>query len=232
MKMIDFANGKVQIAISTASDGDMLPRHKTGAALEKVRTNIANFLKQNNMDIAQSCRVCLEYDRADFRRYMVVDQNNAGAGYGDKNIAVADGLATQTKNLALFLALADCLGAVLFDPEHTALMVTHLGRHSTEQHGATASVEFMTEKFDTDPSWLQIWLSPSAGAENYPLYQFDNRSMRNVNIEHFIAAGVRLENIIGENIDVTTDSNYFSHSNFLKGLQKTDDKFAIVARIV
>jgi len=223
---------KVQICLSTATDGDMLPRGKTGVELEKVRTNIANFLEKNDMNIAQSCRVCLEYDRADFRRYMVVGYENAGAGYGDKDIAVADGLATRTKNLALFLALADCLGAVLFDPENAALMMTHLGRHATEQHGAAASVEFMTKKFNTDPSQLRIWLSPSAGAENYPLWAFDNRSQRDVNVEHFIAAGVQPENIIGEDIDVTTDPNYFSHSNFLKGLQKSDDKFAIVAKII
>ncbi|MCL2037998.1 laccase domain-containing protein [Candidatus Saccharibacteria bacterium] len=231
-KSVNLVNGAVQIACSTTADGDMLPRDKTGSELEKVRSNIDNFLKQINSAITKAAWVRMDYDREDYRRYMVVGPDDAGAGLSDNHpIAVADGLATRAKNMTLFLPLADCLGAALYDPENAALMMTHLGRHATEQHGATTSVEFMTEKFGTDPKHLQIWLSPSASAENYPMWTFNNRSQRDVNIEHFISTGVRPENITGDNIDNTTDPNYFSHSNFLKGLQKTDDKFAIAARI-
>jgi len=74
---------------------------------------------------------------------------------------------------------------------------------------------------------LRIWLSPAAGAKNYPLYKFANQSLREVNISQFVAASVRAENIGGDDIDTTTDENYFSHSQ-----GDRDQRFAIVAKMV
>jgi hypothetical protein len=230
-----FAGGAVLIGLSTVADGDMRTNDKTGTALAQIYQNRAKFLTRNGFSVNETALVWTVYDGENYRRYHVADETWRGRGMQPKpnfNGVISDGLATSVKNLGLFLPLADCLGAVLYDSQHKALMMSHLGRHATEQHGAAASVEFMTKNFDTNPADLQIWLSPAAGAANYPLYKFQNRSLRAVNVEHFIEAGVKAANITGENSDTTIHPHYFSHSQAQKTGQGLGRRFAIVAKIV
>ncbi len=214
----------VKIAISQVKDGTM----KDGASSAKIDENRRVFLEKNSLSLQKSVLVRLDYDSEDFCRYDVVDEVAPGEGMV-RDGRIADGLATQTKALTLFLPLADCIGAVLYDPEHKALMLTHLGRHNLEQNGGQRSVEFMAEKFNTNPANLQISLSPSASAENYPLFTFENRGMQEVVVRQFVAAGVQPSNIAQSSTDTTTDTNYFSHSEFLKGNREIDGRFAVVA---
>jgi hypothetical protein len=215
---------KVLIGLSTVADGDIDVRKNDAESNQ----NAQEFLTRNGFDVNNSALVYVTYDRENYTDYAVADETWAGKGMkSDQSVQTVDGLATQAKDLGLFLPLADCLGAVLYDPEHCVLGVTHLGRHATEANGATKFVEFLNHEFDSDPAKLQIWLSPAAGAENYPLYKLDNKSLRVVNIEQFLTAGVKPENITGADIDTTTDENFFSHSS-----GDICQRFAIVAKII
>jgi copper oxidase (laccase) domain-containing protein len=225
-KALGFMNENVIIKVSTQADGSM----SKAVSREKRDANRRNFLAKNDMTPESTALVQLDYDSEDFCRYEVAGADAAGEGMVHEG-RVADGLATKAKGLALFLPLADCVGVVLYDPEHEALMLTHLGRHNLEQHGGQKSVEFMTEQFATDPAKLDVWLSPSAGQENYPLYTFDNKSIQAVTIEQLEAAGVRIEQIESSSIDTTRDDSYFSHSEFLKGKRETDGRFTVVAML-
>jgi copper oxidase (laccase) domain-containing protein len=220
-------NRQVIVAASTVADGTM---KRVDNNIDDVDANRRNFLAKNNMVPENTALVQLDYNSEDFCRYEVAEADAAGEGIVREG-RIADGLATQAKGLALFLPLADCVGVVLHDPEHEALMLTHLGRHNLEQHGGQKSVEFMTERFATDPAKLEVWLSPSAGVENYPLYAFDNKSIQAVTIEQLEAAGVRNELIESSSIDTTRDESYFSHSEFLKGNRETDGRFTVVAML-
>lgn len=190
--------------------------------------NRRKFLEMNNVSPEKSVLVQLSYNSDDFCRYDVVDALATGEGI-TRDGRVADGLATQAKNLALFLPLADCIGAVLYDPDYQALMLSHLGRHNLEQNGGQKSVEFMRQAFGTNPARLEVYFSPSAGAENYPLFDFDNKSLAEVAINQLCAGGARRENIKLSPVDTTTNENYFSHSEYKKGHRKTDGRFAIMA---
>jgi hypothetical protein len=223
---------KVIIGLSTVADGDMRNADKTGEALAAVNQNREKFLTRNGFNIDQTALVRLDYDTDDFTRYKVADESWAGRGMLDPDtVGVSDALATTTVNLGLFLPLADCLGAVIYDPKKAVLMVSHLGRHNTEQFGAKKSIEFLQNTFGSDPNDILIWLSPSAGQQNYPLYAFDNRSLRDVNVEHFISVGINLKNIFGDDLDTTTDENYYSHSIAQKSGEMVKARFAIVAKI-
>lgn len=225
----------VMIGLSTTNDGDMRTIGKIGAELKRVREDRVRFLNTIDLTPDNTVLVMADYDSKDFCRYYVIDDTWRGRGmmpdHDRPDVSVDapanDALATTSRNLGLFLPLADCLGAVIYDPKNHALMVSHLGRHSTEQFGAQKSIEFMTQNFGTNPRDVQIWLSPAAGCENYPLYAFDNKSLHVVNTEQFVKAGVLAKNIIGENIDTTTDENYFSHSS-----GDTCQRFAIVAKLI
>ncbi len=220
---------KLVIAISKVSDGNMLI-HNDKSNIEVVN-NRKTFLAKNDIDINQTTRVSIVYNGDDYCRYFEVSEDQKGHGMFDIETAAADGLVTLHPNHALFLPLADCVGAVIFDPERNVLMVSHLGRHSLGQKGGQKSIEYLVNKFYCDPSKINVWLTPSAGKENYPLYSFNNRSMKEVATEQFLLSGVVPRNIHDDLTDTTKDSQYFSHSEFIKGNRPTDGRFAVVAMI-
>lgn len=218
------------IACSTVADGSM----KIGQSLQPVdiTANRQKFLIQNGISIDQTMLVPLTYGGDNYRRYFVVGENDKGDGMNRATTRQADGLLTTTKGLALFLPLADCIGTVLYDPKKQCLMVTHLGRHNLEQQGGETSVQYMVDQCGCDPADITAWLSPAAGGNNYPLFAFDNRSMHDVAIEQLQRAGILASNITASPIDTTTDDHYYSHSQFLKGHEETDGRFAVAAMMI
>ncbi len=218
---------KLLVAISNIDDGNMLIHGDKSNS--DVIENRKAFLDKNSIDINHTTRVSIAYDGDNYCRYFVVSDNQKAQGMFGNEAEAADGLVTQSPNHALFLPLADCVGAVIFDPEKNILMVSHLGRHSLEQNGGQKSIDFLVKEFGCDPNKLCVWLTPSAGKENYPLYSFGNRSMDQVATEQLLLSGVIPENIHGNPTDTTKDLQYFSHSEFIKGNRSADGRFAVVA---
>lgn len=214
------------IATSTLSDGSMKSSDGSYVSVLPAR---AKLLKKHNIQPSDTTLVHLVYDGENYTRYHVATETDRGDGITRPPSFIADGVVTTQRGQALFLPLADCIGAVIHDPVKEVLMLTHLGRHNLEQLGGTKSVEYLIEEFRCDPRKLTVWLSPAAGQENYPLYHFDNRSMHDVATEQLLIAGVQEKHITVSPIDVTKDENYFSHSRFLKGHQFVDGRFAVVA---
>ena len=226
--------GKVLIGLSDKRDGDMkTDNYRDDADKQKVKENRAKFFCELNLGTDDTTLVWVDYKRESFIEFRVADDSWRGAGmWPDEPKIAADALITREKNLGLFLPLADCLGAVIFDPAREVLCVAHLGRHATEQFGALGVVKFLREKFDSDPRDLRIWLSPAASAQNYPLNKFSDKGLREVNVAQFVEAGVLGQNIFGAEIDTTTDPNYFSHSEALKTGENLGKRFAIVAKTI
>ncbi len=218
---------KLVVAISTVSDGNMLI-HEDKANKDVVK-NRRLFLEHNHIALEQTSRVNVTFDRTDFRRYVEVSDQHKGKGMSGDDIVPADALITRTSNHALFLPLADCVGVVLCDPDNKILMLTHIGRHSLEQNGAYESVLYLSRVYRSLPEHLLVWLTPSPSKNAYPVFSFDNRSLKEVVHEQLNTAGVQATNITDNNRDTFTDSNYFSHSAFLKGQKSTDGRYAIVA---
>lgn len=216
----------VFVAISKVFDGNML--NPDNDSDQQVAANRASFLAKNGIDIKQTTRVGIKYDSDNYRRYYEVTEKHMGQGMAEE-IVPADALITRLPNHALFLPVADCVGAVVFDPINNVLMLAHLGRHSLEQFGGRESVRFMSDHFGCDPKDLQVWLTPAPGPDVYPLYAFSNRSIKNVVFEQLQSAGINSENIDDNPADTSKDPDYFSHSEFLKGNRPTDGRYAIVA---
>ncbi len=215
-------------AVSSVADGNM--RFGLADSDDVVTENRRKFLSPQ-MIAMQSTILCnVSYDREDFTRYLRVRTADKGQGIVDNTeIAVTDGIATDEKRIALFLPLADCTGAIMYDPKRSALMVSHLGRHSSEQYGARKSVEFMKEKFGSHPEDILVWLSPAPNGTAYPIWVRNNQSSHDVTRNDLLEAGVNPENIQISSVDTITDKNYFSHSEFLRGNRDTDGRYAIVA---
>jgi copper oxidase (laccase) domain-containing protein len=221
-------NMSLSIACSTTSDGSMKPLDGSFASVLPARQS---FLEKNGMHPVDTTLVRLIYEGKDYTRYSTVSQDEKGAGIVCETPLINDGLVVTEPGHALFLPLADCIGAVIHDPTKNTLMLSHLGRHNLEQYGGTKSIEYLVKEHGVNPKDLTIWLSPAAGKEYYPLYAFDNRSLHDVATEQLIAAGVRPEAIERSPIDSAADPRYYSHSQFLKGHRPDDSRFAVAAML-
>jgi len=222
-----FEKEAVLVSVSSYDDGNM--SFSTGDERE-VTNNRRFFLDSVSIDPLQTALVQVTFDTTDFTRYRIVDEDQLGEGIlSPLVIHSADALVATRPGQALFLPLADCAGAVLYDTKNHVLMVSHLGRQSVEINGAEKSIEFLCSEFDSNPKDIQVWLSPMVGPESYPLHAFSDRGLRDVIIEQLISAGVTAENIEFSSVDTAESDNYFSHSEFLAGEQSEDGRFALIA---
>jgi len=214
------------VAISKVNDGNMLIRD------DKLNPDVINnrksFLKKNDIDISRTTKVSTVYNTDDYCRYIEVDKDKLGDGMIDVETFSSDALITKDLDHALFLPIADCIGAAIFDPINNTVMMTHLGRQSLEQNGGYKSIRHLIDNFKADPSKLLVWLTPAPGVESYPVFSLSNRSLKNITYEQLRSAGVLLKNINDNTADTSSDVEYFSHSEFLKGNRPNDGRFAIV----
>ena len=216
------------VGLSSVSDGNL--RFGRGDDVQTLRNRIA-FFETLDLDPAQATLVQVTYDGVtNFTRYETIDETYQSEGilapYSD---LVADGLVVVRPGHTLFLPLADCIGAIIYDTENQILMMSHLGRHSLEVDGATKSIQYIQDQFGAEPANLQVWLSPAVGAASYPLHDFDGRSLHAVATEQLVRAGVELSRIEVSSVDTASDDQYFSHSQFAAGRRETDGRFGIIA---
>ena len=193
----------ITVRISSREDGSM----NDGADILTVDAtkNRQQFLQSCRMSGVRSAVLYATFDGNDYCRY-------AEAKSG--TVVPADALVTRQPEVPLVLPLADCTGAVLYDSRQHILMLSHLGRHSTEQFGATRSVVHLQDTYGTNPIDILVWMSPSPNGDAYPLWAFDDRSFKDVLFEQFCAAGVPKSSIEVSEIDTITDPEYFHIVNF------------------
>ncbi len=219
--------GGVVAAVSSKNDGNI----KFGLYDDaETLANRQAFLEKVGIDIRYTSLVGITYNTDDFAKYRIATSDDKAVGMLAPNMKNhVDALVVTQPNHALFLPIADCVGAILYDPAKRVLMVSHLGRHSAEQHGAQRSVEYLQQECGSRPQDLKIWLSPAVGKATYPLRKFDGRSLHEVLKEQLLAAGVDEKNIQLSLVDTATDPNYYSYSEYLKGNRTEPSRFAVVA---
>jgi copper oxidase (laccase) domain-containing protein len=181
-------------------------------------SNRAKLFAATGLDASRVSNLWLTYDRPHYRNFH-------RATDGRHLLRPTDGVLTTRRGLGLLLTPADCLAAVLIDPERRALMLVHLGRHGLEDRAGIAAVDFMRQH-GTQPQRIRAWFSPSAGAGKYPLWTFNHRGIQEVALEQLTVAGVPASHIITSDIDTTTHPNYFSHSS-----GDHHQRFAVLAKL-
>lgn len=221
-------NGEVTVALSSLDDGNMSFKHdEAHTALD----NRKQFLEKVGVDIHDATLVQVSFEGVtDFARYVTLTDEQKGKGMLDsRSDLIGDALVVTKPGHAVFLPVADCAPTVIHDPVHHVLMVSHLGRQSTEIYGARKSVEYLEREFASNPQDLKIWVGPAVGKDNYQLHNLDNKGIHEAILEQLQEVGVPQANIEVSPIDTAIDPNYFSHSAFLKGTKQTDSRFTIVA---
>ncbi len=216
----------IQVAISTTHDGDMALGNQSNP---KAIDNRIRFLNNYDLKIQDTTAVRITYDGNNYRRYYEVTSSQKGDGMTGINPMEADALITRQPGHALFVTLADCVGAAIFDPVQEVLMLSHIGRHAAQQNGGQTSIDFLINSYDCKPQDLKVWLTPAPGPATFPIFAMNNRGLKELVFEQLKSAGILTENIVDNPSDTTIDKNYFSHSEFLKGNRNIDGRYALVA---
>ena len=215
------------IAVSSKDDGTMLNRI-CGRHVAEIVNNRQRFCDQIGVKYDDVVYHVISYDQtqtfdniAEVTEADTVKHNNEGI--------FADALYTEMAGVGLFLPVADCIATVIYDPKRRALMLAHLGRHSTVAQLMTRAVQYFVER-GSQAKDLQIWMSPSITQKNYRMDYFDHTNdtnwhnfcrqtadgiyldMQGFNRSLAIRAGVPGDNIFISPIDTADDPNYFSHS--------------------
>ena len=227
------------VAVSSKDDGTMLNRIR-GRHVAEVLENRRRFCDHIGVKYDDVVYHVISYDQgqtfdniAEVAETDTVKCNNEGI--------FADALYTEAAGVGLFLPVADCIATVIYDPKRRALMLAHLGRHSTVAQLMSQAVRYFVER-GSQAKDLQIWMSPSITQKNYRMDYFNHANdtnwynfcrqtadgiyldMHGFNCSLAIQAGVPAENIFISPIDTADNTNYFSHSSGDIG-----GRFAVVA---
>ena len=216
------------VAVSSKDDGTMLDRGRGRHAADVV-ANRRTFCHQIGIDYDDAVYQVIEYGQAQtFDHIAKVD--NADTIKNNSQGMFADALYTETTGVGLFLPVADCIATVIYDPKRRALMLAHLGRHSTVAQLMTRAVQYFVKR-GSQAKDLQIWMSPSITQKNYRMDYFNHTNdtnwhnfcrqtadgiyldMQGFNRSLAVQAGVPGDNIVISPIDTADNPNYFSHSS-------------------
>ena len=229
------------IAVSSKDDGTMLNRIR-GRHVAEVLENRRRFCDQIGVKYDDVVYHVISYDRAQTFDTIAEVTETDTVKYNNEGI-FADALYTEMAGVGLFLPVADCIATVIYDPKRRALMLAHLGRHSTVAQLMSRAVQHFVER-GSQAKDLQIWMSPSITQKNYRMDYFNYTNdtnwhnfcrqtadgiyldMQGFNRSLAVQAGVPANNIVISPIDTADDPNYFSHSAGDAG-----GRFAVLAEI-
>jgi len=216
------------IAVSSKDDGTMLNRIR-GRHVAEVLENRRRFCDQIGVKYDDVVYQVVSYDQGQTFDNIAEVAESDTVKYNSEGI-FADALYTEATGVGLFLPVADCIATVIYDPKRRALMLAHLGRHSTVAQLMTRAVQYFAER-GSQAKDLQIWMSPSITQKNYRMDYFNHTNdmnwqnfcrqtadgiyldMQGFNRSLAVQAGVPANNIVISPIDTADNPNYFSHSS-------------------
>ena len=227
------------VAVSSKNDGTMLNRIR-GRHVAEVLENRRRFCDQTGVKYDDVVYHVISYDQGQTFDN-IAEATEADTTRHNNEGIFADALYTEVAGVGLFLPVADCIATVIYDPKRRALMLAHLGRHSTIAKLMFQAILYFVKR-GSQVRDLQIWMSPSITQKNYRMDYFnyaDDDDWQNfchqkadgfyLNMQGFnrslaVQAGVPADNIFISPIDTADNPNYFSHSSGDVG-----GRFAVVA---
>ena len=216
------------VAVSSKDDGTMLNRIR-GRHVAEIVNNRRRFCDQIGINYDDVVYHVISYDQGQTFD-TIADVTEADTTRHNSERIFTDALYTEAVGVGLFLPVADCIATVIYDPKRRALMLVHLGRHSTVAQLMSRAVRYFVE-CGSQAKELQIWMSPSITQKNYRMDYFDHTNdtnwhnfcrqtadgiyldMQGFNHSLAIQAGVPGDNIFISPIDTADNPNYFSHSS-------------------
>lgn len=94
----------------------------------------------------------------------VIGPGDAGRGMGQSKESIGklpcEAMVTNSCDLLLYLAVADCIPVILFDPRKCVLALVHAGRASTIRKIPAKTLRVMKNTFGTDPADVVVGMGP------------------------------------------------------------------------
>lgn len=162
---------------------------------------------------------------------------------------MGDGLMTNTAGVVLFMIVADCIGAVIYDPINQAIALIHAGRKGVEQNILAKAVAKMTTSYGSKPDQLLLKTSPAISKESYVFDEPDGIDLKfwgddvkkaedgkyHMDIKSKFKKQALELGLDGSNIniclvDTLSDANYFSHRRSMAS-GEPEGRFAVVAQL-
>lgn len=214
---------KVKYATSKIDDGNM--SFSFGKPNEVI-SNRERFLAKDGLSIKDM--VALYNQHKD--DIVVVDSCFKGQGaLTQENALPYDAIITNEPGVVLFLLIADCIPAVVYDPVIGVVALVHLGWKGVNLGLGPKVIRLMNERFGCEPVNLKVDIGPHIQKESYfyedveafnnpgwkeflnrkdDLWQIDNTGFA---VQQFVNAGIAPDNIAISPIDTAKDLSYFSH---------------------
>ena len=230
------------VAVSSKDDGTMLNRIRSRHVAD-VLENRRQFCDQLGVTYDNVVYQVISYDQSQTFDTIAEVTEADTVKYNSEGI-FADALYTEAAGVGLLLPVADCIATVIYDPKRRALMLAHLGRHSTVVQLMTGAIQYFVER-GSQAKDLQIWMSPSVKQDNYRMDYFHHTSdakwqefcrqttdgiyldMQGFNRSLAVQSGVPSDNIFISPIDTADDPHYFSHT-----IGDTDGRLAVLVVMV
>jgi copper oxidase (laccase) domain-containing protein len=159
-------------------------------------------------------------------------------------------LITQEKNLALMLLTADCIPAIFYDPVQKIIALAHLNRKTIAHDLAQKTVDFLRERFKTNPADLLVHFGPHIKKESYyfpiPLAEKPKTQMApfieerdsiayidltSAFLHQLEVSGVTKDHVTISDIDTGKSDQHFSHVRTQRNLQYPLGRLATIAML-
>jgi hypothetical protein len=176
-----------------------------------------------------------------------VDTGDKKSGFGVKDDSYClDALLTTKPQVGLFLTIADCIPAIIFDPVNKILALVHLGFLNTDLQVVPKTITKLKKEYKSKLEDLVVILGPGASKNSF---YYDSNIFKKINTDwgQFIKEreeskffidnlgynlkqirdlGIPEKNVYYSTVDTVTDDRFYSH--FAAYHKKVPDKrFAI-----
>ncbi|MBW6472299.1 MAG: peptidoglycan editing factor PgeF [Anaerolineaceae bacterium] len=79
----------------------------------------------------------------------------------------ADAILTDSKDVSLFMQFADCVPILIYDPKNSIIGIVHAGWQGTVKRIVQNAVNYLIDKFSSDPEQILAGIGPSIGPDHY-----------------------------------------------------------------
>ena len=208
-----------------------------------------------SLDIPLEKTICMWVVHKD--EVAIANHKLAGKSILDPKYAVkVDALITNSKNLYLFLLIADCAPVILYDPVKQTLALIHVGWKGADLEIVKRVVKRLKDEYDSRPENLIVGIGPAAQKNSFikesPSQLSDKKwqpFLEKVIGDHpervkrvegykvdFVGlvkrqlqdSGVFEKNIIDCGIDTVTDERFYSHLREVKLPLEKQGRFACI----
>lgn len=153
-----------------------------------------------------------------------------------------DALITNSKNVFLFVSIADCYPILVYDRKNQVVSAVHSGWRGTQKRILTHTINKMYDEFKSVSSDLFVFIGPGISKEHFEVgeevaNQFDDKYCERRNGKHFIDLRANLIDqlydlkIPSHNIDIHPMCTY-KEKDYLHSYRRDKDKsgrmFAVI----